>query len=464
MKKLLATLTLAGLGVGAIPALAEDLPAPTPQVPTVGVPTPQVPTAGELPTTSTQQSDLPLLSFEEAIAMARKNNRSIKVDRAALVAAQTQTETAWSALLPVIAAQGKFTRNYAEVQFPANTFGNPTPLTLQPLNQWDASINGTTPLLAPAAWAGLKSVKAGVASAEASFAAQEAELLVTAGQAFLAAAGTDELVEARRSSVVVAQATLRDAQVRLSAGSVTKVDVDRAQVTVVRTEQQEREAVTARERSYRTLGTLLQTNKPFKVDTNFPASPMPNPNDVQMALHLRPEFRALEETAKSAEQEANARAWQWAPVLSAFGNARVANYENFHLDKHSWAVGAQLDWQLFDGGSRDAARHQANARAAQAREQAAVFGDQVRDDLANSSSDLRTKQQGVEAAQRAVALSNESLELIRTQYSAGTATQLDLLQAQDVLIAANVALVQARFDVASADLSLRYSAGTFPPK
>jgi outer membrane protein TolC len=462
-KTLFVALTFAGLGAGAVPAHAEDLPAPTPQVPTVGVPTPQVPTAGELPTTSTQQSDLPLLSFEEAIAMARKNNRSIKVDRAALVAAQTQTETAWSALLPVIAAQGKFTRNYTKVEFPAGAFG-PTPFLLQPLNQWDASISGTTPLLAPAAWAGLKSVKASVASSEANFAAQEAELLVTAGQAFLAAAGTDELVEARRSSVVVAQATLKDAQVRLSAGSVTKVDVDRAQVTVVRTEQQEREAVTARDRSYRTLGTLLQSNKPFKVDTNFPASAMPNPNDVQTALHLRPEFRALEETAKSADQEANARAWLWAPVLSAFGNARVFNYDNFHLDRHSWAAGAQLDWQLFDGGARDAARHQANARAAQAREQAAVFADQVRDDLANSSSDLRTKQQGVEAAQRAVTLSNESLELIRTQYSAGTATQLDLLEAQDALIAANVALVQARFDVASADLTLRYSAGTFPPK
>jgi outer membrane protein TolC len=464
VKRILATLTFASLGAGSLPALAEDLPVTAPMVPVQAVPQPQAPKAGELPTGSNQPSDLPLLSFEQAIAMARKNNRTIKVDRAQLVAAQTQTEAAWGSLLPTIAAQGRYTRNYAEVVFPPGSFSPTKALTLQPLNQWDAGINGSVPLIAPAAWAALKAVNANVAAAEANFEAQEALLLVNVGEAFLAAAGEDELVEARRSNLVVARATLKDAQVRLAAGSVTKVDVDRAQFTVVRIEQQEREAVTARNNAYRTLAMLLQSTKPFKVDTNFPTAPMPDANDIQTALHLRPEFRALEELAKSADQEASARAWQWAPTLSAFANARVFNYDNFHLDRHSWAAGAQLDWLLFDGGVRDAARHQANARAAATREQSALFADRVREDMANTSGQLVTKQAGVQAAQQAVSLSQESLELIRTQYTAGTATQLDLLQAQDALNAANVALVQARFDVAASDLAFRYSAGTFPPK
>jgi outer membrane protein TolC len=445
-------------------------------------PTPPVPSSADAPAATIERSGLPELSFEQAIATARKNSRAIKVDRAQLAVAQTATETAWSALLPTIAAQGKYTRNYAQVQlgFPVpvlDAMGRPvldpmtgTPetqvrkLLIQPSNQWDGVISATTPLVAPAAWAALKAVNANVDSAEANFQAEEAQLLVQVAEAFLAAAGTDELVEARRSSLIVARATLKDAEVRLAAGSVTKVDVDRAQFAVVRAEQQEREALTARDRGYRGLATLLQMDKPFKVNTSFPTAPRPDSNDVGTALHLRPEFRALEQTVRSAEQDSDARAWLWAPTLSAFGNAHKFNYDNFHFDRYSWAVGGQLDWLLFDGGARDAARHQANARAAAAREQAAVFADRVRDDLANSSGDLRTKQQGVEAAQRAVALANESLDLIRTQYSAGTATQLDLLQAQDAVIAANIGLVQAHFDVASADLALRYAAGTFPPK
>ena len=213
MNRLLTASVLAGLGLVGAPAMAQEAGA--------GVPIPANPTPNELPTGSSQMSDLPDLTFEQAITMARKNNRTIKVDRANLAAAQTATEAAWAALLPNVSAQGKYTRNYAQVQlgFPAvDAMGNPIldamgkpvirKLLVQPLDQLDGVISATTPLLAPAAWAGLKSVNANVASAEANFQAQEAELLVNVGEAFLAAAGTDELVEARRSSLGVSRATL----------------------------------------------------------------------------------------------------------------------------------------------------------------------------------------------------------------------------------------------------------------
>ena len=63
---------------------------------------------------------------------------------------------------------------------------------------------------------------------------------------------------ARRSSIEVARATLKNAQTRLSAGTVTKVDVDRAELAVLRAEQMEREARHGREQAYRGLATLIQ--------------------------------------------------------------------------------------------------------------------------------------------------------------------------------------------------------------
>ena len=96
--------------------------------------------------------------------------------------------------------------------------------------------------------------------------------------------------------------------------------------------------------------------------------------------------------------------------------------------------------------------------------QAAVFADTVRDDMANARGLLDTKRHGVAAATRSVELATETIELVRTQYEAGTVTQVDLLQAQDGLVGAQLSLVQAKFDVAVADLTLRRAAGTFPPK
>ena len=50
--------------------------------------------------------------------------------------------------------------------------------------------------------------------------------------------------------------------------------------------------------------------------------------------------------------------------------------------------------------------------------------------------------------------------MVRVQHDAGTATQLDLLLAQDMLMAAEVGLAQARFDVASAQVQLSRTLGT----
>jgi outer membrane protein TolC len=208
LKRLFVALTFLAPGAAAVPAMAQEAaPGPAPQLTMPQVPTPEVPTANELPT-GTSDRNLPELTFEQAVMMARKNNRTIKVDRAQLAAAQTATEAAWSALLPVVLAEGRYTRNYAQVQFPFMVMGMTKGLLIQPLNQWDGVISATTPLVAPAAWAGLKSVNASVATAEANFDSEEANLLVSVGESFLAAAGDDELVEARRSNLVVAQHSL----------------------------------------------------------------------------------------------------------------------------------------------------------------------------------------------------------------------------------------------------------------
>jgi len=121
-----------------------------------------------------------------------------------------------------------------------------------------------------------------------------------------------------------------------------------------------------------------------------------------------------------------------------------------------------LDWVVFDGGVRDAQRHVADAERRQAEARLELLGATVSDEVANARGAVTTKRKGVAAAQRAVELGRETLRLVRAQYEAGTAKQLDVLQAQDVLVGAEVALAQAHFDVAFADLQLRRAAGAFP--
>jgi outer membrane protein TolC len=406
------------------------------------------------------------LTLEQALAMARKRNRSLTVERARLAQAQTNVEQAWSALFPTVALQGKYTHNdYKDVFLP---FGPPLPGTNTPTNvkilpqeQLDGAINVSTPLIAPAAYPALDAVKSGVRASEANFEASEAQVLFSVAQTFYAAGISDEVMVARRSSVEVAQATVQNARTRFAAGTVTKVDVDRAELALMRAQQQQREARYGWEQAYRALGTLIQAPGPFRVVVP-PTAPKAEVQSLDMALHLRPEFRAYEESVRSSDAQRRAYAWRWAPTLSAFGLARIFNYKNFAGNEYTWAVGLQLDWVLYDGGTRDAQRHLAAAQAAEAQARAEVLHDSVEDDLTDGRRSLETKQQALATAERSVELARETLELVRAQYEAGSVTQVDLLQAQDGLVAVQEALAQAHFDVAIADISLRRTAGTFP--
>jgi outer membrane protein TolC len=400
------------------------------------------------------------LTLDQALQLARQRNRNLTVERARLLQAQTNVEQGWAALFPTLVAQGKYSRNYKEV---ALNFGG-TALLLQPSNQLDGAVSITMPLIAPPAYSALEALKAGARASEASFQVAETNLLVSVAQTFYLASIADDVVGARQSNVQVARATLQNAKARLEAGSVTKVDVDRAELAVVRAEQAERESRNGRDRTYRALATLIQENRPFKAVIQQVAPEMHDERELDLALKLRPEFRLLEESTKAAESQSNAYAWRWAPTLSGFGNARRFNYDNFARDRYSWVAGAQLDWVLFDGGTRDAQRHFANAQAAESRARTAVLRDTVRDDLADGRRQVETKQSALEAAERSVTLATEVLEVVRVQYEAGSITQVDLLAAQDSLVLAREALAQARYDLAAADLALRRTAGTFPPK
>ena len=406
------------------------------------------------------EPDAPELTLEQAMAMARKANRSLRVEQAHLAQARTNLELAWAALYPTVAAQGKYTRNNIAFSFPIS----PTEtLTVQPKNQLDGSVSFLVPLLVPSAYLALQAVKSGVGASEAQFETSQTTILFSVAQAFYAAAITEEVMSARQSNIEVARATLQNAQTRFQNGSVTKVDVDRAELALVRAEQGARESHFAREQAYRALSTLIQSERRFKVRAAVAAAATTEESmSLESALHLRPEFRALELSVRSADAQRRAYAWRWAPTLSAFGSLRVFNYDNFASEQHAWAIGAQLDWVLYDGGVRDAQRHLARAQAEEAAARGAVLRDAIRDDLANGHGLLETKRHAQRAAERSVELALETLGLVRTQYAAGSAAQIDLLQAQDGLVAAKESLAQAHFEVAVADLTLRRAAGSFP--
>src|SRR5688572_185013 len=55
------------------------------------------------------------LTLDEALELARQNNRDLKAAKARLDQARVGIEQAWTVLLPQLSAQAKYTHNYKEV-------------------------------------------------------------------------------------------------------------------------------------------------------------------------------------------------------------------------------------------------------------------------------------------------------------------------------------------------------------
>src|SRR5437868_13562227 len=181
------------------------------------------------------------LSLDEALAIARAQNRDLKAARVRLEQSQVGVEQAWTALLPTVAAQGKYTHNYKQVtldlsqsnlglfgladivaRFSGNGLENgvlndykqaianntPASIVIQKQEQLDFALNASVPLVVPSAYPALKAAKQTYAAAEANTQVTETQLLFSTAQAFFAAAGSDELLGARKHDIEVAQKTV----------------------------------------------------------------------------------------------------------------------------------------------------------------------------------------------------------------------------------------------------------------
>lgn len=460
------------------------------------------------------------LTIAEALSVAHKNNRDLAQAKARVEQAHAGVLQAWVALLPQVSLQGKYTHNYKEVTLDfsqqaalqklqgnlttdltgaaigaaaatgntavstalmndvnainsyitahpsaASSFGSTSgPIVIQKQEQLDAGLTATVPLLVPWAYGALKAALATEDAGKANREVTEATVLYTTAQTYYACAGADEVVEARKHAVVLESKALDNAKARLEAGVVNRVEVTRAELQLVRAKQAVLEAQDAAAQSYRALGTILNMHDEVHVvdseETRFDGQTVDSMTD--QALRQRPEIPALQLTVRSYDLQRSSDAWKWAPTISAFGNARAFNYAGFSGDKYSWALGLELDWAIYDGGLRDGQRKLALAQRQEQEARLDLLRDQVRDDVYNADRNVRTKRSALDTAKRSVQLSKETLDLVQVQHDAGTATQLDLLQAQDNLVAAEVALAQARFDLSLGALSLERLSGAFP--
>jgi outer membrane protein len=107
--------------------------------------------------------------------------------------------------------------------------------------------------------------------------------------------------------------------------------------------------------------------------------------------------------------------------------------------KHSWDVGLNLTWSLWDSGRTRAEIAEASNLAIAARERLAEFDSVLTFEIRQRMLDLESARASIAAAGEGVTSATEARRVVQERFDAGVATTTDLLDAQ-------VALLQAELD------------------
>jgi outer membrane protein TolC len=395
------------------------------------------------------------VALEALVAAAHENHADLEAARAAVSIARSQADEARARLLPSFTATGTYTRNEIEVVFRTQAAdGSVISRTITPYDQLDARFAVVVPIVDASAWAGFLSAEAtGDAAAErASLAQDDVDVAVT--QLYYQLVGSRALVDVAERSHAVASQALLFTRARQEVGVASVSELARAEAEVLRAEQAREEAglaVTLAERNLANLTGVELRGRALPEIAAEETAPSGTLEDHIQHLDDTPAVRAARADVLAAERGVHAGWLAFVPTVAGTASERVTNAVGFGPNS-SWSVALTATWTLdflrpAQVGTRDASLSAARARLERAEQQARL---QIEDAWHRShalAARARTTAAVLDASRRAA-------EDARARYEVGVASQLELVQAERDLFAAEVSRVQALADLAVARATL----------
>jgi len=267
------------------------------------------------------------------------------------------------------------------------------------------------------------------------------------------------VVDLRKNNIAVLEQQLKQTQDRFQVGEVTRTDVAQAESSLAqaRTDLYSAEAILKNSvASYRQIiGADPGRLDPGRsVETLVPKSI----NDaIRIALVEHPGAVAAMHQVDAAEMGVKVAESALSPTVSV--GAQVSNqYDSFlgipGTRQFSAGASGQLNIPLYQGGVEFASIRQAKEQLAQARLNADVQRDSVRASVVSNYGLLDTARASIISGQAAVKAAETALAGVREEAKVGQRTTLDVLNAQQALLNARVALVISQRDRVVASYAL----------
>ncbi len=356
------------------------------------------------------------VSFAKALALARTRNVNVALAEADVARAEALVRQARAASFPTLTGNGTYTRLDGDRLVAGRI--------VQGADSLGLNLNVTVPLVAASRWGAWKRAEDAADVVGAQKRAQERDVVVAAGRAYLAVLLQKKALTVAERGRDVAKQHLGFAEAREKGGVGTRLDVVRASQEVEATEGQLAQSRLALVRSEEALGTTLGVDHPVDA-AEEPALEVARAED----LRDRPDLRAQARDVQAKERASRDAIRDYIPTLTGSFQPFYQNPATITLPETGWQAQLALSVPFFDGGLRYGQDRERKAALAQAR---ARYDDALR----RARSEVRVAETAIEEASKVVerartsaSLAREAAGLAQVAYTQGASTNLELLDA-----------------------------------
>ena len=275
------------------------------------------------------------------------------------------------------------------------------------------------------------------------------------------------IVEVQKSNVRVLEQTLKQTRDRFNVGEVTRTDVAQSEAQLAAGKTQlltaESTLVTTKSNFRRIIGNEPEALAPGSpVDRYLPGT---LPSAVDLGLTENPNVTAAMFGIDVSYLQVKVNEGALLPTVT-MQLAAQQTYESTMTLYRSFGASAtaQLSVPIYQGGAEYSLIRQSKETLAQQRLALEQTRDQTRANVVTAWGQLVAGKAQVQSAQSQVTASEIALNGVREEAKAGQRTTLDVLNAQQALVNARVALVTAQHDRVVASYSVLNSVGRLSPQ
>jgi outer membrane protein len=411
-------------------------------------------------------------TIEAALARAYQNNPQLNAQRALVRSTDENVAQALSGYRPkaALTASGGF--QYTDVETTSGSGDSATKLVKNEFHGTDpprsAGLTVSQTLFNGNQTANkTRAAESQVSGAREALRVLEETVLLGAATIYMDYLRDAAIVEVQRSNVLVLEQTLRQTRDRFRVGMVTPTDVAQAEAQLAAGKSQQLTAeanlVTTRASFRRIIGNEPSNLAPGSpVDRFLPKSPN---SAVELGLTENPNVTAAMYGIDVNYLQVKINEGALLPTVSLQASVQQS-YEQTLTTYRSFGAAAiaQVSAPIYQGGAEYSLIRQSKETLAQQRLNLETTRDQTRANVVTAWGQLVAGRAQVISSESLVTASEIALLGVRREATVGQRTTLDVLNAQQALVNARVALVTAQHDRVVASYAVLNAVGRLSPQ